>query len=57
MKSFVTLLLVYLFTGLNAAQAMQSIDDQKTLIPTPKVEECRIAHTGKPFCTEIATDC
>lgn len=57
MKSFVTLLLFYLFTGLNAAQAMLVLNEQHTLLPTSKVEECRIAHHGLPFCTEKATDC
>ncbi len=57
MKSFITLLLIYLFTGVHTAQAMAPLDPQNTLLSTPKVEECRTAHTGLPFCTENATDC
>lgn len=31
--------------------------DENSLIKSPVVEECRIAHTGLPFCTPNATEC
>ncbi|MDZ7903010.1 MAG: hypothetical protein U5L01_10915 [Rheinheimera sp.] len=37
--------------------AKHTFVDENSLIKSPPVEECRIAHTGLPFCTPKATDC
>lgn len=56
MKYIITLCL--LLSHLATAQVTQeTVDNQNTLIKTTPVEECRIAHTGKPFCTANATEC